>query len=46
MAPTSELTLDADGCGFTICPECKIHIHCGNVGLSNHDTSYGVENLL
>jgi len=33
MAPPSELVLDADGCA--ICPECKICIHCGNVGLSN-----------
>ena len=33
MASTTELVLDADGCA--VCPECKVHIHCGNVGLSN-----------
>jgi len=33
MAPTSGLVLDTDGCA--VCPECKIHVHCGNVGLSN-----------
>ena len=32
-APTTELVLDADGCA--VCPECKVHVHCGNVGLSN-----------
>ena len=31
--PTTELVLNTDGCA--VCPECKIHIHCGNVGLSN-----------
>ena len=33
MAPTTELVLNVDGCA--ICPECKICIHCSNVGLSN-----------